>query len=426
MLNDLMKNKFTLLCIGLGMIGGPLWAEDAPALDREATIRRALKTNPELLVAYAKLEKVKAESATAGLLANPELSIDYDQNTGSGDESESTLGFAYTQPLPLGKRRGAEKNLAEWNSRVSAFEVREKQLELIGEVDSLIVQLLAVRSQIDLREELYQLAEEWVTFAATQVGLISPLEVNQAKLDQQALRQGAEKLKAEAARLQLQVDVLVGGQDERLAIGGELTKPAELMKVSSLHAPGIDAARAQINRAAADRDKTKSEKWEDIGLQFRIESEESRDLPESQERENFFGIGITMALPMWKRNRAEVNVREKAVRIAEVQHDATMLQAKSKVRLLENEVQSLTRQLNLMQEGTNTTSARHLKETTEAYRQGQVDLFQLMRVQQQRLDLKSQHLDTLRDYHLAMSQYRVATASHPLYLEMYPTTPEEK
>lgn len=100
------------LCVGLLCSSAPLGAQ---ATTRTVTLaeaqRLARASSPELRAAHAAIEAARGAEIHAGALANPTLTFDREQATGSGESaSQNILGIA--QLVEIGGQRAARRHVA--------------------------------------------------------------------------------------------------------------------------------------------------------------------------------------------------------------------------------------------------------------------------------------------------------------------------
>ena len=106
-------------------------------------VRRALTANGELAAARLEATRARARLRQAGLRPNP--TIDFEQTTGrltgSGGESETSIGVAL--PLEIGGRRQRRIELAQAELEATEAEIADRERRLAGEVRALYAEALA-------------------------------------------------------------------------------------------------------------------------------------------------------------------------------------------------------------------------------------------------------------------------------------------
>ena len=173
------------------------YPNQSPAQERrELTLRDAallaLQRNPELAAFEKERRALKGATLQAGLLPNPELSMNV-ENIGnvqplSGDiNSQKSVAQEVVQQIStiriyqlieLGGKRAARVSAASLGEVLAAQDYQARRVELIARVANVFTEVLAGQEQLRLAEESQELAQRVVNTVAKRVhaGKVPPIE----------------------------------------------------------------------------------------------------------------------------------------------------------------------------------------------------------------------------------------------------------
>ncbi|MER0170300.1 MAG: TolC family protein [Nitrosomonas sp.] len=161
-------------------------------------INLALLRNPELASFAKEMRALEGATLQAGLLRNPELSVNV-ENPGniqklSGDiNSQASVSQEVVQQLTtirigqlieLGGKRAARVGAARLNEELAARDYESRRVEIIARVANVFTEVLAGQERLKLAEETKQLAQNVVDTVVlrVQAGKVPPIEETRAKV----------------------------------------------------------------------------------------------------------------------------------------------------------------------------------------------------------------------------------------------------
>ncbi|MEC4590332.1 TolC family protein, partial [Nitrospirillum amazonense] len=178
----------TALAVGLAIPLWPAWATPPNDTSLTALIAQALATNPRLKAAEARAAAAQGDVMQAGVLPNPQFSLQTENLAGSGPyrgtrAMETTIGL--NQLVELGGKRGSRRAVAtaaESRARLDADIVR---LDLVRDVRVAHAALLAATARRAIVEEQRGLAAETARAVAARVrsGHDSAIQEDRAATD---------------------------------------------------------------------------------------------------------------------------------------------------------------------------------------------------------------------------------------------------
>jgi cobalt-zinc-cadmium efflux system outer membrane protein len=165
------------------------------------------------------------------------------------------------------------------------------------------------------------------------------------------------------------------------------------------------AEMAQKQTALAE-----AERWADIAVEIFFEEERGFDEPSGLGRDRFFGIGVSIPLPIHDTNRGEIE----AGRIRETKIHQEMsslgLRLQNEADTLRRNAEATYRQAATYKESAVELVEQNLADINRAYAAGQVDLGEVFRVQEQRLTIKTAQLELWHELKQILIEWEAATA----------------
>lgn len=396
--------------------------EETVSVDRSEAIGTAFRNNRELAIANLEIKRAASRLRWSGRLDNPEFEFSISEDDIGLDDGEGNYEVALSQRFPLTSKLKREKDLRRHQVLLAEAEIAERRRELAHQIDEAIVELLATRESIRLQEKLVELNREIVQFLKAQAdqGLISSLEVTQASLNGRSLEQASRSLQTQETQQRIVLNRLMGLDAEtnvniEQGFGLPATQPATEADLGSILArrPDHVLALAKIDEADAALAFENAKRWEDVSVKLFVEGEDAVDEPTGLESNTFAGFGVSIPLPLRKRNQEGIEQaqidREEADRGVEAARFRIKSEAEEAYRLRLDAWE-------LAREASGEILAlaeKNLEEFRDAYTKGQSSLLQVQRAQEQILEVRSAATQFVGDYHRADAQVRFATGDYP-------------
>lgn len=293
-------------------IAGPVWAEPAPPFE---TLLQQISAAPAIVEADALLDAAQARVRQARVRTNPTLALDVENVFGDGPykgagDAETTLGL--TQDLELWGRRAARVGVSQAEAGTAAL---RRDLAVVDSAGRLAL----VYAEAEAADRRFQLAEEAlsITLADAKAALALVEEGREPMVR-------AIQAESEAASTRALLDE---AQAEREAAFARLTAVAMLpAPVTLIPSTLIDQTPAAV---AASGDGTPlvrvSEAERDVA-ERRIAFERIRARPDitaslgfrkfEAERATALTLGVSMPLPLFDRNRGNIEASQAEFRAA--------------------------------------------------------------------------------------------------------------
>lgn len=161
----------------------------APAqrgLTLDAAVQTALQQNPLLKAFGYELESNDGAIRQAGLLPNPSVSIDLEDNR----KATRTTTMMLNQMIELGGKRSARVELAQRTRDVAALDLEAQRSEIRGNAIQAFFDVLIAQERVKVAQESMQIARTGADAVARRVtaGKVSPTEETRARVAEATAR----------------------------------------------------------------------------------------------------------------------------------------------------------------------------------------------------------------------------------------------
>jgi len=434
-----LPRQFAVAALAVILTAPMVWAQESTSTNLppgashtlDALVAEALQKNPELKFYEAEITAAKAGRKTAGLFANPELSGDVGQKrvTGGGLSAEGVAwAVSVVQPLEWPGRIGLRKAIANHDIELAQLGYERFKIALAGRVRTLAYGLFAAQEKsaaaTEVAERFKALRE--VLVQRDPAGLTPLLETRVIEATElNAQRKASEALLATQAAL-LELNLLRGvAPDTRLSVSQtQLTfRPPEdksaLMTLARTNNFELKVRAVELAQQGFRVDLARNERYPTISVGPTFSEENA-----GNDRERVLGVGISLPLPLWNRNKGNIEAAA-----------ARQMQAEVSLYVTERELQrkvieaALTYETKLREMARwRPDSVQHFREAAEVadrhYRLGAVPISTYVELQKQYLDAVEGLLDTKKEALEAAAQLELLTGlSLPL---LRTTTSEER
>lgn len=380
-------------------------------VDFDSLRSQVSRYNPSLAGARQLIAEAQGQLRAAGIRSRPEVEVAFEANPRFRD---AMLTVGVSQKFPRTNRLLVEKRVSEILVEAARAEVKNVERLLAGEARQAYVEILAIREQKALfaaQEATARKLAEFIKASAVR-GEASLLEAGTASLE-------ATRFANQVARVQIKEQLalaklkpLLGMSPEGvLLLDGSLAKPVmPPMNVTSYHRPDLTAARLRAKSALTETDLERSKLVDDyeVGVFAGIGREE--DAPKGIEAEQI--IGVRFKFP-WGKNYGQLG----AIEAARAKSNRLTLGADALKRKINVESHAAYAEMQQWQKLASQIETELLPQadaqisrTKDAYTKGEIPLQDVLRAEEQKLDLSTAHLEARRDFHLARVNYLTSTA----------------
>lgn len=388
-------------------------------LSKEQAVVRALQQNPALNAARTTIDRAQGNRLQAGRWQNPELSIDYATDQTFNNEGEHAYSVGFEQRFPVTNRLRLQKAIAEDEIELAQAEVANQVRLLTREVEASVAEATALEAQMKLRDERLELNRTFAQFMESRIetGEVSSVETNQVQIELYAVEQEKQEL-SNALLLELaKLKQLIGTDvDTELRLTHQFELPAALPQLTSLTQQTLMEhpeyrMKALLYRISDRRiSVAKAERWADIAVRVFFEEERGVDDPGGLGIDRFFGVGVSIPLPLLDRKEGAIQASRAEQRQLKYELDRVGLEVRSEARTQGLRAANLYQQAHDYDQSLTQLVEKNLGEMNAAYSAGQINLAELFRSQEQGLRVQSAQLTKLHDFEQAMINWKAATA----------------
>lgn len=449
-----------LLCV-LGTVTAPSAAsfdEPVGTLTLRQATTAALEGNPRLAAFSWEIRALEAEVHQAGRRANPELSLEIEDVRWTGGpeqtsvrslerevESGSHSGFAesewtvsLSQVVELGGKRAKRIALAARQKDIAQWDYEALRADVLAETARAFIAVLVAQERVALAQERAALAEEVAQSIALRVeaGRVSPIEGDRAQIEVATARTGLERSHHELAAARSTLAAAWGSRAARFdrAVGevDAIQPVAEAETLADAFENNPDLARWTAELAAREAlveledarripDPTLTLGFRSTGLGDRAVRQYGTDglsgiptrVDYDDSRDNSLVLGFSLPLPLFDRNRGNIEAARHRATRAEGERRATenalwtaLSQAREQAAAAYAEATTLRSDV---LDAANTT----FDKTRIGYEQGKFNYLEVLEAQRTLVETKTAHLDALERYHDARIALERLTGAPP-------------
>jgi len=287
------------------------------------------------------------------------------------------------------------------------------------EVETSVAAATALEAQIELRDERLQLNRKFAAFmeSRVQAGEVSSVETNQVQIELYAVEQEKQELSNTLLLELAKLKQLIGANvDAELSLTHQFELPATQPQLASLTQESLMQhpeyrMKALLSGISDKRvSVVKAERWADIAVRVFFDEERSVDDPGGLGTDRFFGVGVSIPLPLLDRKQGAILASRAEQRQFKYELDRVGLEVRSEAHTQATLAVSLYQQARDYDQHLTQLVEKNLAEMKSAYGAGQINLVELFRSQQQGLRVQSAQLTKLHDFEQAIIRWKAATA----------------
>jgi cobalt-zinc-cadmium efflux system outer membrane protein len=435
------SRKLILATLALALAASTTCGQESPrssvatnsSVTLDGLVAEALLSNPELKFYEAEIVAAKAGRRTAGLLANPQLSGEVGHNAqkfGGLSAEGVAWSVSVVQPFEWPGRIGLRKAIANHDIELAKLGYERFKIALAGRVRTVAYGLFAAQEKsaaaMEVAERFKALRE--VLVQRDPAGLTPLLETRVIEATElNAQRKASEAMLATQAAL-LELNQLRGvSPDTRLTIS----------QANLSFRPPLQDRNSLLTLARTNNFELRVRAVELVQQGFRVNLARNERFPTisagpsyseqtaGSEEQRIIGVVVSLPLPLWNRNKGNIEAAA-----------ARQIQAEVSLNVTEREVQrrvleaALTYETKLREMAKwRPDSVQHFREAAEVadrhYRLGAVPISTYVELQKQYLDAVEGLLDTKREALEAAAQLELLTGL-PLPLSQITPSEEEK
>lgn len=407
----------TVFVAALSVITAPAQTTgDGRKLSLEECITQTLSTHPLLKASQARINGADEFRRFAGVRPNPSITIQTEnwrawQQPAFSLRSDFDLFVYGTQRFETAGKAAKRTELAERNLNQTQTEIEVLRRQLRQEVIRRFWSALQNQMLMEIIGENRRDLDELVRFNSERLkeGFISEWELIRVRLEQQTLlnQEASVGLDLERAKL----DLLKAIGDTRFDTNFQLTEPntaASPLLVAELEQLRAEAI-AQRPEIVSLRAKVESER-----ANLKLQQANSRPDPEfsaGYKRTGGFNtalVYVTVPLPLFNKNRAEIGKASAAITSAELELMAEENYIRAEVEIAHRGARKLAERLAEMRKDFLQRADESRNIALVAYREGAADLYKLLEAQRARNEARLLFHRTELELQLALAELALA------------------
>jgi outer membrane protein TolC len=417
----MIKNMYSgraLISAALILTGNAFCAEPSKLLSAEDAVQLAIANNPELQAARSIIAQAEGRSWQAGRWDNPDLSIGYASDQAFNNEGEQNFTLALSQSFPITRRLQLEKANARKEVALAHAEINVAIRQLTTDVKLAVVAHATTNAELELREALTKLNQEFLNFIESRIatGEASQVEADQLRLTLYATQQEAHHLEHQQAQQKAELCTLMGVPNtDAFSIDHNLKQSIPDIELPEFEDKQLQAHPAyqnkqlQLELAEGDISITRAARWADIKVELSYEAERGMDAPNGLGRDRFFGVKLSVPLPLHDQQQGTLAERQAIRTKLHWQLEAVAAKLENEAAQQRSLVQSLKQQCQDYEAKITRLVARNLAAMQAGYADGQVSISELFQAQSQALQIESTHIEMLSELAKAYIHWSAAT-----------------
>lgn len=400
--------------------------EPSSGLSLTEALARTLRSSPELAAYSFELRAAEARILQASLRPNPELSLDIENPTGSGEyangsQMEDTL--ALSQVIELGGKRSARVGEAQAGRVLVHWEYQVKRVEALKATTIAFIDALAAQRRLDLAEEVVRVSDETVTLTEQRLGVgkVGTVEATRAKVAVSSAKIDVEQAKRDLAIARGNLAAQWGAKKADFrSLRGNLDQPREL--------PSLEVSRTrllaspELARWTAEREKRQATLTKEQTLARPDITLRAGPRLEGRAEAATFVAGFSIPLPISNRNQG--GIAEARANLGKLEEEKRASEARAYAALNEayQQLMGAAEEIALL-EGSVIPGARQAEELLIAgYETGRFTQFEVLDARRTLNTARVQQVRALAEYQKARAELDALTAT-PSELPRLPLKP---
>ena len=403
-----IRMRFTITIIGICFITFivlpiAVSAAQNEEITLEAAIQAALRDNPALKAIREEVKVTQAQLDGIPLLSNPELESEYV----SGLHSEQI--FELSKTFELGGQRGYRIQIAKTNLEKVNLELTNKSRLVTKSVKLAYYQLVLIQEKLKLAKEIIKHNQEMYEMAQFQfeAGDISVTQVGLANIQLQSARRELATLESDLQLAQLELNGLMGTKLDGTptAIGGYPKKSTKKMNLDTLKTHAL-AHRADLKSLKLNVKLTESSYR--LARASNIPDLNIGGIAERSSGKLGFGAKLSLPLPLFDRNRSEIQSAKAQKQVDSIRVSNTEKQITREVIGSFVALNATEKNLSFYDDNLLKLLNDNLTLTLTAYDLGEAELLEVILMQSEYVKTQFAYLDALAAYRKAIVELEAA------------------
>ena len=380
---------------------GPVVVSGSESLVLSVAISTALGQHPEIKALEWALKSEESRLTQAGLIPNPEVEMEVEDISSSGDESwmaDATVSLLVTQPVELGGKRSKRQQGAELELKLAELELESLRLSVIHDVKTAFSDVLIAGEKMVLFQGFLETSRQLreAVSQRIQAGKVSPLEGLKTEVEFKLSEMDFENAKRE---YELTLRRLASAMGTSVVPAGPVTGDLDILAVlpplerlEPLLATHPDQQKRQVEGDVRDL-QYRSEKaagWPDLSVGAGFHHDRASG-------DNAYSVRLGIPVALFDRNQG--NIRAATFQIKRWHEEARAAEMAAQMALHENyQALSISHARALILKTRIIPSAREaLEAARDGYNQGKFGYLEVLDAQRTWFEVNADYLDTLAE-----------------------------
>lgn len=384
----------------------------AQGLGEDELIAVALTLSPELRAKRLEIGEAQAFLIAAGLWPNPVLSLGYRPGLGGarGYSAEANLLVELLRPWERSARKeAAAARVDETQAGIVAEEWRVVRETRTGRLSVLFQEqtLAVLGEEIALRESTLALARK-----RREVGEGTELDISLAELELAEIRRDRRRADTELASARRDLNRILGLPPEYALKLSDSGKMIAITVFDDLPDPEVDrrllAGRFELRAKEASYRKAEHELELAVYRQFPalfVGPSASRE-PESG---NYLGAALSLELPLFNRNQAEIAEKENLRERTHAEYAALLHRLRAEAYEARSQLRSARQEIEAQEKEVLPLIKRSRTLFEAAYRAKELSVVDWVTAERRAVGARRTYLESLARYRTAQIQFETAT-----------------
>jgi len=376
----------------------------------------ALENSPALGASSARADAATASQSQAGVLPNPEISIEVENIYGSGPY-DGTSGAEYTysvsQLVELPGKRGNRVRVADAEKTKTHYVRDAAGLDLIRDVTIAFAEVVAAQQEVTILEEEQKLATEVrdSVVAKVEAGKEPPIQKNKAEIERTASQIALERARRNLSAKQQTLSSLMGGKVGTFVVASNslppLSQPESLesYRVRLDQTPDVKIIDTSVHQARAGLSLEKANAVPDPTLSFGIR--DSRD-----NNAQAFVAGVSFPFPVFNRNSAGIERAGHDLNAAMLDQRGAQLSLEAVLTGVYGDFSSAYSEATTLKATVLPGAEEAFGVAREGYKAGKFGYLEVLDAQRTLFNARKQFNEAVLDYHRQRATIERMTAIH--------------
>ncbi|HEY4366986.1 MAG TPA: TolC family protein [Steroidobacteraceae bacterium] len=368
----------------------------------------ALRRNPDLLAGGYDVVAAEARLTQARLRPNPELDIEFENFSGSGerrgsDALETTLSLG--QVVELGGKRKLRQEVAQTEVDSVDVEQRVRELDVLSEVTRRFIDVVAAQEEVRFAAESLDLSQRTLDAISARVVAARSPESERSRAHIAFMRARLEAQRTES--------VLRGARVALASTWGAATAEftaakADLFDFGSVQ--NFEQLLALLRRNPNFLRLIADVRLRDAELRLaQVQSRPNLSLSLGIRRFNQDGdtalvAGFSMPLPLFDRNQGAIREAQARRTQSVLQQEAEFTRAAAILYTVYEEMQSVRAGYEVLRTEIQPQAKLALEQTQYGYERGRFSFLELIAAQRELVELRQAAIDAAADYHRLLAE----------------------